>query len=434
MAKHSMGFWSVVSVGIGGMIGGGIFAVLGLSVQLAQGAAPVAFAIAGVVALITTYAYVQLAIAFPSRGGTVTFLNKAFGRGIFTGSMNLLLWLSYIVMLSLYASAFGSYSAVFFPESIQFWVKHLLISGVIIGITGLNLLSADFIGRVETWIVAFKLIILGLFIGVGIQGVNLSQLQPSTWAAPLTIVSGGMIIFLAFEGFELMANTSEDIQSPERTLPRAFYSTVIFVLILYVLIAGTTVGSLSIEQIVASKEYALAAAAKPFMGQAGFSLISIAALLSTASAINATLYGTSRLSYIIAKSGELPAALEKKIWNQPIEGLLLTSGLTLIIANLFDVSGISTMGSSGFLLIFAVVNFANVRLYRQTNSYRWLSFLGTLACLVAVIALLTQTAQTNPNHLWIVVLMVGLSFAIETTYRKLSNRKIDINHSSDKES
>ena len=146
-----------------------------------------------------------------------------------------------------------------------------------------------------------------------------------------------------------------------------------------------------------------------------------------ASAINATLYGTSRLSYIIAKSGELPAALEKKVWNQPIEGLLITSGLTLIIANLFDLSGISTMGSSGFLLIFAVVNFANVKLHRQTNSHRWISFLGTITCLAAVIILLAQTAQTKPQNLWIVVLMVGLAFIIEFIYRQFTTRQIHLN-------
>ncbi len=376
-----MGFWSVVSVGIGGMVGGGIFAVLGLSVQLAQGGAPLAFGIAGFVALVTTYAYVQLSIAFPSQGGTVTFLNQAFGTGVFTGGMNLLLWLSYIVMLSLYASAFGSYGATFFPEAAQFWLKHLLLSGAIIGITGLNLLSADLIGRAESWIVAFKLIILGVFIVTGIRGVELQNLEPSTWASPVSLIAGGMIIFLAYEGFELMANTAEDVRQPSRTLPRAYYSAVIFVILLYILVAGITIGSLPTQQVVAAKEYALAAAAKPFLGQAGFSLIAIAALLSTASAINATLYGTSRLSYIIARSGELPATLEKKVWNQPIEGLLITSGLTLIIANLFDLSGISTMGSSGFLLIFAVVNFANVKLHQQTNSRRWISFLGTVTCL-----------------------------------------------------
>ncbi len=431
MAKNNIGFWSVVSVGVGGMVGGGIFAVLGLSVQLAQGGAPLAFAIAGIVALLTTYAYVKLSIAFPSRGGTVTFLNKAFGTGIFTGGMNLLLWISYIVMLSLYASAFGSYGAVFVPESAHFWVRHLLISGIIISITGLNFLSADLIGQAEKGIVVFKLIILGVFIGFGIQGVDFSRLQPSTWSSPLSVISGGMIIFLAFEGFELMANTAEDVKHPERTLSRAYYSAVIFVLLLYVLIAGITVGSLPTEQIVDSKEYALAAAAKPFMGQAGFSLIAIAALLSTASAINATLYGTSRLSYIIAKSGELPDALEKKIWNRPIEGLLITSGLTLIVANLFDISGISTMGSSGFLLIFAAVNFANVRLHQRTNSHQFISLLGTVACLAAVIVLLNQTAQTHPQNLWVVVLMVGLAFGIEGIYRQLTHREIALNHSSE---
>jgi amino acid transporter len=422
-----MGFWSVVSVGIGGMVGGGIFAVLGLSVHLAQGGAPIAFAIAGLVALLTTYAYVQLSIAFPSRGGTVKFLNKAFGTGLFTGGINLLLWLSYIVMLSLYASAFGSYGATFFPEVIQSWVKHLLISGVIIGITGLNLLSADFIGKAESWIVAFKIIILGIFIAVGFRGVELQNLQPSTWASPVSLIGGGMIIFLAYEGFELMANTAEDVSQPSRTLPRAYYSAVIFVILLYVLIAGITIGSLPTEQVVVAREYALAAAAKPFLGQTGFRLIALAALLSTASAINATLYGTSRLSYIIAKSGELPATLEKKVWNKPIEGLLITSGLTLIFANLFELSGISTMGSSGFLLIFAVVNFANVKLHRQTNSYRWISFLATVACLAAVVVLLVQTAQTKPQNLWIVVLMVSLAFIIEIIYRQFTARQIHLN-------
>jgi amino acid transporter len=426
MAADKMGFWSVVAVGIGGMVGGGIFAVLGLSVQLAQGGASIAFAIAGLIALLTTYAYAQLTVTFPSRGGTVTFLNKAFGTGIFTGSLNLLLWLSYIVMLSLYASAFGSYGAVFFPDAMQGWAKHLLTSGAIIGITGLNMLSAELIGRAESWIVAFKLLILVLFIALGIRGVDPAQLQPETWASPMAIASGGMIIFLAFEGFELMANTAEEVQQPRRTLPRAFYSAVVFVLVLYVLIAGTTVGTLPTDRIVEAKEYALAAAAAPFMGSVGFKLVAIAALLSTASALNATLYGTARLSFIIAQSGELPAALERKIWDKPIEGLLITSLLTLVVANVFNISGISTMGSAGFLLIFAAVNFANVRLYRQTHSYRWLSLLGTVACIAAVTVLLHHTAQTQPQNLWVVVAMVGLAVVIEVLYRRFTQRPIDL--------
>ncbi len=113
-----------------------------------------------------------------------------------------------------------------------------------------------------------------------------------------------MIIFLAYEGFELIANTAGDLGDPERTLPRAYYSAVLFVIVLYVLVAAVSVGNLPVPQIVAAKDYALAEAARPFLGQAGFTLIAIAALLSTASAINATLYGAARLSYVIAKDGE----------------------------------------------------------------------------------------------------------------------------------
>ena len=107
-----LGLAAVVAIGVGGMVGGGIFAVLGLAVQLAHGGTAVAFALAGVVALLTTYSYAKLSVAYPSRGGTVTFLDRAFGAGMLTGSLNVLLWLSYVVMLSLYAVAFGGYGEI----------------------------------------------------------------------------------------------------------------------------------------------------------------------------------------------------------------------------------------------------------------------------------------------------------------------------------
>lgn len=421
--KEQIGFWEVVAIGIGGMVGGGIFAVLGLAVQLAHGGTPMAFAIAGVVALLTTYSYVKLSVAFPSQGGTVTFLNHAFGPGVFAGGLNVLLWLSYVVMLSLYSYAFGSYGATFLPSAWQPVGKHLFITLSILGITALNLLNAKVIGRAETWIVGLKIAILTFFIGVGIWGISSAQLAPATWSSPMQLIAGGFIIFLAYEGFELIANAAQDTREPRRTLPRAYYSAVLFVIALYVLVAIVTVGNLPVAQIVSARDYALAAAAKPFMGQVGFTLIAIAALLSTASAINATLYGAARLSYIIAVEGELPDILEKKIWSQPILGLLITMAVTLIVANLFDLSSISTMGSSGFLLIFAAVNIANMRLAKNTDSRAWQSLLGAVACLLALTALLWQTALDAPIKILTLVVMLGLSFGIEILYRSTTKRK-----------
>jgi amino acid transporter len=421
-----LGYWEVTAIGVGGMVGGGIFAVLGLSVDLTRGGAPIAFLIAGIVALVTSYSYARLSVTYPSQGGTVAFLDRAFGPGLLTGSANILLWISYIVMLSLYAYAFGSYGASLFPPASQLLWKHILISGSVVGITGLNLLNAKLIGEAEDWIVLIKLVILVLFIAVGIWGVDRSRLAPAAWSSPLHLIAGGMIIFLAYEGFELIANTAQDVRDAHRTLPRAFYSGVVFVIILYILVAVVTVGTLPVAKIVEAKDYALAEAARPFLGQAGFLLIAIAAMLSTASAINATVYGAARLSYVIAKDGELPGVLERKAWGEPIEGLLITSGATLFIANLADLSSMSTMGSAGFLLIFAAVNGANVVMADDTHSKRWLSLIGVGLCLGALGSLLRQTASSSPGQLWILFVMIGAALFIEITFRVTKRRTIDL--------
>lgn len=420
--KKRIGYWSAVSIGIGGMVGGGIFAVLGLAVNLSHGGAPIAFTIAGLVALVTAYSYSKLSVTFPSSGGTVEFLNQGFGTGILTGGLNILLWISYVVMLSLYSSAFGSYGAIFFPQDDQMFWKHILTSVVIVSFTLLNVLNAKIVGKSEEVIVLVKIIILAIFVTVGFWSINFDNLEPSTWSAPIALMAGGMIIFLAYEGFELIANTANNVKNPKSILPKAFYTSVLFVIGLYVMVSIVTVGNLSVDKIVESRDYALAESAKPFLGHIGFVVIAIAALLSTGSAINATLYGASRISYIIAKTGELPHNLERKIWKKPIEGLIITSILTLIISNLFDLSSIAIMGSAGFLLIFTAVNFANFRLHKKTFSSRWISLVGSIVCIVALGVLIWQTKISSPENIWVFVIMVVMAFLIEVIYRKISNR------------
>jgi amino acid transporter len=421
-----IGLLEATSIGIGGMVGGGIFAVLGLAVAMAAGGTVVAFAIAGVVALLTAYAYARLSVAVPSQGGTVAFLNRAYGKGMLTGSLNVLLWLSYIVMLSLYAYAFGSYGATFFPDAWQGAARHALVCLVVLAITLLNTLSASLIGRAEDFIVAVKLLILLVFVGVGFFGVEPARLAPAAWAPPLDVVAGGMVIFLAYEGFELIANASEDVRAPARTLPRAFYLSVGGVIVLYLLVAAVAVGNLPVDRIVAARDYALAAAAEPFLGDRGFTLITIAALLSTASAINATLYGAARLSFIIAKDGELPELLEEKVWRRPVEGLLITGAATLVLANSLDLSSISTIGSAGFLLIFAAVNLANIKLRRETRGAWWISGLGLAGCVLALAALVWRTATHDPAKLWTLAGLLGLAVGIEAAYRFSRRREIRV--------
>ncbi|MCK4234926.1 APC family permease [candidate division WOR-3 bacterium] len=424
--KKKISLWGAISIGIGGMVGGGIFAVLGLAVGFAKGGTPIAFTFAGVIALITAYSYSKLSVKYPSKGGTVKFINKAFGQTIFSGSINTLLWISYIIMLSLYSTAFGSYAASLLPEGSNIILyKHIFTTVIIIIATGLNYFSVRLIGRTETFVVFVKLLILTLFVIFGLTSLssnpNVSQLLFSHWSSIARIIAGGMVIFVAYEGFELIANTALDIENPKRNLPKAYYSSVCFVILLYILVAIVSVGSLAFPRIEKVQDYVLAEVAKPFFGQIGYILIAITAMLSTFSAINATLYGGSRVNYEIAEDDELPHGFTKYLWNEPI-GLMITAVLTLIIANLINLESISTSGSVGFLLIFAGVNYANFKLHTEANSNKVISFSGFVLCMLAVIVLMVQQFITNLLGAIVAGLIVVVSVIIEVIYKEHEKR------------
>ena len=419
---RGINLWGAIAIGVGGMVGGGIFAVLGLAATLAGGATPAAFLVAGVVALLTAYSYAKLTTAYPSEGGTIIFIDRAFGVDLCTGGINNLLWLSYVVTLSLYAVAFANYTATFFPEHQGPLIHHGLISAGILFPMLLNLTSPALVSKTETAIVVIKIAILLVVVAFGVGSIDPARLAPTEWEAPLAIVGGGMLIFVAYEGFELIANTAPNVENPEKVLPRAYYGSVGFVIVLYIVIAAVTVGTLSPQQIQSASDFALAEATRPSLGQLGFTLVAVSAVLATFSAINATLYGSARLASSIASEGEAPKLLERRIWNQPVPGLVLTALLALLLANLADLTAISSMGSAGFLVIFAFVNAANFVSHEEAKSSRWIAGLGVVACLGAVAALIGHTYKNDPQQLWVLVGLVVLGFVIEAIYLAFSKR------------
>ncbi len=421
-----MGVLGATAVGIGGMVGGGIFAVLGEAVVLAHGATALAFGLAGVIALLTAYSYAHLSVRFPGPGGTVTFVDQAFGKDLLTGSLNMVLWLSYLVTLSLYAVAFGSYALTFFSQDQASVLRHVLVSLGIILPVAINLFSAEVVSRSETLVVVIKLALLATVIVAGVPYLETSRFAPSTWGSPGSIAAAGMAIFVAYEGFELIANASGDVKKPDRTLPWAFYGSVGLVLLLYVSVALITVGTVPEARIAQVKDYALAEAARPAMGQVGFTLVALSALLATFSAINATLYGSARLGFALAKDGELPRLLERQVWDEPVAGVLTAGGLSLLMANLIDLQAISMIASGGFLLVFGVTNAAATRLAGETGGNPWISGVAAVGCLAALGTLLVETAQTNHLALWAFITFVVFALGFELTYGKLQRGPLEI--------
>ena len=411
-----IGFWEAYSIGVGGMIGGGIFAVLGLTILLSKGAAPISFLFAGIIALLTSYSYAKLSVRYPSEGGSVEYIVRAFGNNIFSSYLNTLLLASYVIMLALYSYAFGSYAAALFGSDSEI-IKKIFIIIVISFFTFLNFLGAYVSGKTEDIMVFIKVGILLLFSILGFFSGDFSKLSPSHWENLLNIATGGLIIFLAYEGFELIANTAHDVKNPQKTLPKAFYLSVITTIFIYVLVSLVAVANLTYEEVQKYQDYALAVAAKPFLGEAGFVLIGIAALLSTSSAINATLYGSARVSFLIAKYGALPENLTKNIWKQGSEGLLILAILTIIFAVSFNLENISVAGSLGFLIIFAAVNFANFKLHKITNSNAFISLFAFILCIVSIVVLIGYNLKTNPKALISSVIVLVLTFVFELIYK-----------------
>lgn len=403
-------------------MGGGIFAVLGLATELAKGGTPISFLIAGLIAFVTSYSYVQLSLAYPDRGGTVKFINQGFGQSIFSGGINNLLWISYIIMLALYASAFGSYAPnlvkITGTHTVDF---HIFASAIIVLATAINYYSIKVVGKIESIAVFVKLLILLGFILVGLWGLkgnpNLGQLNPAKWESPFNLVVAGMVIFVAYEGFELIANAAPDIKDPKVNIPRAYYWSVLFVIALYVVIAIITVASLPFTKIATAQDYVLAEAAKPMLGQVGFTIITIAALISTFSAINASLYGGSRVSYEIAEDDELPHEFTYKFWNQPI-GLMISAIATLIAVNSLKLESISSAGSIGFLLIFAIVNLVGIKKARELNYNRIVPIIGFTLCVAALTALVVHKYSQGKTDLIIAVAIISACFIGEFIYKR----------------
>lgn len=418
--KGTIGLYGAIAIGIGGMVGGGIFAVLGLAVSMAHGATPIAFALAGSIALLTAFSYAKLSVAFPSQGGTVVFLDRAFGHDSIVGGLNFVLWLSYLVTLCLYATAFESYAKTFFPLSMQSaWLHHGLISVAIIVPLIINLLGADLISKSEIVVVVLKLFLLGIVVASGFIYIQPERLAVSTWAPASTVIPAGMVIFVAYEGFELIANAAEDIGNPSVIIPRAFYGSVGIVIFLYLLVAVLTVGVVPESLVASSKDYVLAEAAKPALGQFGFALVGVAAMLATISAINATIYGSARLGFILAKDEELPKIMERKVLDQPF-GILVVGAITLCMANFLDIESIAMIASAGFLLIFAAVNLAGAKLAGKIHAQRLPMFIGAVVCFAVLCILLWRAALDNlPACLTFFAVLIS-AFLFELAMAKFS--------------
>lgn len=400
------------------MIGAGIFSILGVVAEASGAAMWISFLIGGIVALFSTYSYAKLGAKFPSSGGAVEFLVRGWGIGIMSSGINLFMWIAYIISIALYAQGFSAYCMTFITQTPMPNLAKTIACGIVIFFTIINLLGAGSVGKAELFIVIVKVTILILFAAVGAFFIHPEYLLPTHFASTKDIFFGAGVLFIGYEGFGLITNAAGNMRDPQINLAKALYISVIIVILIYLAVSITVVGNLSINEIHASRDYALAQAAKPFLGEFGFKLIAIAALFSTASAINATLFSGANVSYMIARNKELPAFFDRTAWRDATGGLIFTTLLVIIFILFFDLAGVAMMGSGAFLLIYAAVNAGHLKILSQTGAKKSVVIVSLLLCLIMFVMLEIYTFHHAPYAVYTMIVLLVSCFIFETIYTK----------------
>ena len=283
-------------IGIGSMVGAGIFALLGQAAVIAGSAVWLSFLLAGLVTALLAYNVVKLGIRYPSEGGLIEYLRQGFGNGRLLGIAS---WLGYaaafVVVAAMLAVSFGSYATTLFvgDDASSGW-DNLFASLLIVAMTLVNMIGATFVSRVASVMVVVLLCVFAVFIWVTISDVNFDLLAFSGYPSFSKIISSIALTFFAFLGFGVMTFTVASLRDPARELPRAVALALGLTTALYVLIAIGVFGTLTVDEAIGYGETAIAEAARPTLGDAGFTLMAVAALIATAGATNGTLFGAAR--------------------------------------------------------------------------------------------------------------------------------------------
>lgn len=421
--KSGIGTLSAAMLGVGSMVGAGIFALLGETASIAGSAIWISFLVSGVIAMLSGYSLARLGARYPAAGGLIEYLVQGWGEGLFSGSLGVLLYLSGIVGMSLVARAFGAYGTAWLPAAWRPIATPALAVTVVLVLMLVNLDGARGVARVENLIVGIKFLVLTAFGIGGLVAADPGLLAPSTWPASGDVFSTVGLTFFAFSGYAVITNTAEDMEDPRRMLPRAMLLSIGMVLGIYLLVAFAVLGSLSPAQVAASKDYALAAAARPVLGAAGFVIMTLTALISTASSLNANLFATTNIGYQMAKDGELPAVFATPIAHSR-EGLLVSAVLVAVLAALLDLGAIAAVGAVAVLLVQAVAHAGHLRLLRETRAPAVLVVAALVGTAGAVVLALFRQATHSPRtivYLGIVLVSAGL---IEAFMRHRSGRVI----------
>ena len=420
--NKAFGLWGAVFLGIGSMVGAGIFIVIGQAGAMAGNIVWLSFLFGGLIALLSGYSLAKLAVTFQSRGGIVEYLVQGFGVNIFSGSMGVMFYFSQLIAIAAVAKAFGTYSGTLMSDSSIFMINIFAI-GVVMVFTIINLVGAAIVAKSENIIVIIKLSVLAIFAIASFFTIQPELLSISKIPPISGMVFAIGITFFAYQGFSVITNTVEDMKDPQNTMLKAMFIAILIVAVLYIITSIAVLGNLSLDKIIQTKDYALAVAAKPMFGELGFKIISVTALLATASAINATLFSVSSIGYTMAKEGSLPKVYEYNVFHSN-EGLIISSLLVIPMILFFNLSQITTVAAIIMLIVQGTTHIAHLNLIKKTKANKSQILLAIFAMFIIAAITLYSTYEKMPEIAYYLIGAFSIAFSIEFLLRFINKRVI----------
>jgi len=378
----SLGLLDATMVGVGAMIGAGIFVLTGLAVETAGSAALLAFALNGGVTAMTALSYAELASAIPKNGGGYAYVREAFPDSV-SFVMGWTRWFTYVAAGALYALGFSSNFVEFvhlywpglptgavFPGGPSFHVLYAL--GVVVLFVALNAVSTEASGGAETAITLTKLGILVVFVAFGVFAVRTAEFTPTFPNGPLSVLPAMGLTFIAFQGYDLIATVTEEVENPRKNIPRAIFVSLVLTVVVYLFVVFVAIGTLGAEALGAAGETAIADAAEGFMPTlpvigTGAALVVFGAVFSTISALNAVVIGSSRVAFAMGRERQLPARLGRihHRCGTPFVAVLASAAVMLVAVLVVPIRTVGNLASLFTLLGFVIVNASVIKLRRD---------------------------------------------------------------------
>jgi amino acid transporter len=324
-----------------------------------------------------------------------------------------------VIVGAMVAVSFGSYATSLFigADAGPAW-DNVFTTLVVLGTLGINLVGSRIVDRTQTAIVVVELAVFAVFIAVTIADADWNLLAFSGYPAFSDIVASVALTFFAFLGFSVITFSAGDLADPAYGLPRAMYAALGIAAGLYILISFGVFGTLPVDDVVAYGETAIAEAARPALGDAGFVMMALAALLATTSSVNATLYASGGLTRMLAEVGQFPPVFGRRTARGAHVGLLITAALVAAIANLVDLSAIASVGSAIALAVFVLVALAGYRRRAEAGASPPIAIAAIGVAAVVLVFFAVDTLRNAPATFIAIVAIGVLAVALDAIWKR----------------